>query len=203
MLEAISYVLRLVWQLFFTGGTQMSEGESKRKVPFRVEWYCETDSDEAVVFNYINSLGRDKRFRVVQLLQASFYPEAVYENHEVDSDHQRRIRTSIYWLQQRIGYLQKLEADLLGKDLKTSVEVGTTSAMSPSAIAILDEADYNRSTAQTKDEYIHSQSSQAGYISNSFADLGSGSSNPAGVSDDWDEESDEEESYNSFYDDDL
>ena len=183
---------------------KMSSGGSSDKVIFRAEWLFDSDSDAGIAIEYINSLDQDKRTKVVQLLQASFYPEAVYENYEVDSDRQRRIRTSIYWLQQRLGYLQKLEADILGKDLKTSVEVERNLVVESRADRDYDPRRRHRSTAQTSAEYIHSQSSQAGYAPEPPANPGSGSSDPAGVSDDWDDEQeDEDETYNSFYDDDL
>lgn len=49
----------------------------KKKVSFRARWNFDPDSDEAIAVEYINGLG-------MSILQAVFYPEAVYEQGRID-----------------------------------------------------------------------------------------------------------------------
>ena len=80
--------------------------EKKDKVSFRVEWHFDADSEEGRLFAYLNSLGSEKRSKVVNLLKAAIYPEVLYETGGLDELH--RIHVLTLQLEQRAWYFRKL-----------------------------------------------------------------------------------------------
>ena len=82
----------------------------ENKVSFRVEWYFDPDSDEAIAVEYINSLGMSKRIRVMDILQAAFYPEAVYSLGRIDEATKRKLFRLILQLENQVSYLKALVA---------------------------------------------------------------------------------------------